>query len=61
MTRWKPVTSKIVGDPIISIQTETGHIIKVKLTSKVSIDIDADEDGLPYFFINVPADYKGVE
>lgn len=57
MTLWKPVKHKIIGNDEIILQTETGHIVKFKLKSSLLVDLDNNEDGMPYFFMNLGSDY----
>jgi hypothetical protein len=58
--RWKPVkcTSKT---QILELETETGHIVKFKLEPKLSVDIDSDDNGNPFFYMNLIPQYEGVE
>lgn len=61
MSRWKPVKAELLGGENIEIKTETGHIIKCKLKANVLVDLDQDDNGNPFFFIEVPPTYDGVE
>jgi len=60
MTLFKPVTSKVKTE-ILEIELETGHIVKFKITPKVFIDLERDENGLPFIWADFKENYVGVE
>jgi hypothetical protein len=45
----------------ILVETESGHIIKVKIEPEVLVDIENDENGLPFFSVAIGHQYVGVE
>lgn len=59
--RYKPTKFEILTDSVLKLKTETGHIITFNLKADLSTDIDAEEDGNPFFFLNLNAEYVGVE
>ncbi len=59
--RWRPVKIKNLDKYLLDIETETGHIVKFKLNPTISVDIDNDEDGQPFFFLSTSTEYLGVK
>lgn len=58
MVLYKPIKS---NEQIIEIKTETGHIIKFKIIPRVFVDLENEENGQPFFFVNFDNVYEGVE
>lgn len=59
--RYKPTKFEIISDKILEIKTETGHIVKFKLEPTLSTDIDNEDNGAPFFYLNLNPIYEGVE
>lgn len=56
---YKPVKSSLSNN-YIEIKTETNHIIKFKITPKVSVDLDNEENGKPFFYVTFDNEYIEV-
>jgi hypothetical protein len=46
---------------VIELKTETGHIVKIQVSPELLLDIDNDENGLPFFSVAMGHKYAGVE
>lgn len=60
MNLYKPISS-INKEHEIEILTETGHKIKFKIIPKVLIDLENEDNGQPFFFVNFENIYEGVK
>lgn len=62
MARWKPVNIKFLTSETLELETDTGHIVKFQLKPSLSLDLDQqDENGKPWFYLNLVPEYIGVE
>jgi len=59
--RYKPTNFDIISDDVLTIKTETGHIVKYKLETTLSTDIDNDAEGDPFYYVTINPIYIGVE
>jgi hypothetical protein len=50
-----------MDNDVIELKTETGHIVKMKVIPEILMDINADDNGLPFFSVAMTYEYAGVE
>lgn len=60
MPLYKPVRSS-KPDFNIRIQLETGHIVNFKIIPKVFIDLEREESGQPFVWVNFDNEYTSIE
>jgi len=59
--RYKPTKFELLSSNLLELKTETGHIVKFKLEPQLSTDIDNEDNGNPFFYLNLTPVYEGVE
>ena len=57
--KWRKINA-FVDQPIIHIETETGHTIRCKSKVNVFIDLDRSTDEEPFFFVEFPSEYQDM-
>ena len=58
---WKKINGEIINKETVKIETESGHIINFEPKINIFIDLDREEDGQPFFFVEFPFEYIKTE
>lgn len=56
MTKFVKIKGNVQTNKI-SIITETGHIVEFKPNVNIFVDLEKEEDGHPFFFVEFPFQY----